>query len=130
MGQTEVVHDNLNPEFIETVETQYHFETMERFRVEVYDCDNAGNINDLSAHDFIGGLDFTLHEVVTARDSKATKAIINEKKNGETGQIIISSEEIKSKGNSTNVVLELSASELPDMSGRRFFIVYKNQGNN
>eukprot|EP00351_Strombidinopsis_sp_SopsisLIS2011_P006562 CAMPEP_0116888362 /NCGR_PEP_ID=MMETSP0463-20121206/23334_1 /TAXON_ID=181622 /ORGANISM="Strombidinopsis sp, Strain SopsisLIS2011" /LENGTH=103 /DNA_ID=CAMNT_0004552951 /DNA_START=243 /DNA_END=554 /DNA_ORIENTATION=+ len=103
---------------------------MERFRVEVYDCDNAGNINDLSAHDFIGGLDFTLHEVVTARDSKATKAIINEKKNGETGQIIISSEEIKSKGNSTNVVLELSASELPDMSGRRFFIVYKNQGNN
>jgi len=27
------------------------------------------------------------------------------------------------------VVLELEASELPDMSGRRFFIVYKNLGN-
>lgn len=58
---------------------------MERFRVEVYDCDDSANLNDLSSHDFIGGLDFTLHEVVTARDSKAIKAIINEKKNGETG---------------------------------------------
>jgi len=26
-------------------------------------------------------------------------------------------------------MLELSASELPDISGRRFFIVYKNLGN-
>lgn len=96
IGQTEVVKDNLNPEFIQTVETQYHFETMERFRVEVYDCDDTADINNFSAHDFIGGLDFTLHEVVTARDSTATKTLINEKKGSETGQIIISSEEIKS----------------------------------
>jgi len=67
----------------------YHFEALEKFRVEVYDCDDGQDLNNYSQHDFLGGLDFTLHEVVTARDSTATKALFNEKKSSEMGQIII-----------------------------------------
>ena len=47
----------------------FHFEQNERFKVEVYDSDNdKQHANDLAAQDFIGELELSMHEVVTARD--------------------------------------------------------------
>lgn len=34
----------------------------------IYDVDDFNNINSFEKHDFIGELEFTLHEVVTMRD--------------------------------------------------------------
>ena len=85
----------LNPEFIQTIETQYHFEAMEKFMVKVFDADDKVHQSDFSQHDFIGYTEFTLHEIVTARDSMATRTLVNSAKSGSRGSIIISSEEIK-----------------------------------
>lgn len=38
------------------------------YKVLIYDVDDFTNLNNYEHHDFIGGLEFTLHEVVTMRD--------------------------------------------------------------
>lgn len=50
------------------VSAEYHFEQQEKFKVEVYDVDDDKQINNLKAHDFIGRIEFELHEVITSRD--------------------------------------------------------------
>ena len=40
LGQTEVIHDNLNPEFVKKIIVDYHFEETEWYKIEVYDEDD------------------------------------------------------------------------------------------
>ena len=69
IGKTEVIHDNLNPEFVKKILVDFHFEQTEMFKVEVYDSDDdSQQVRKLENHDYIGALEFKLHEVVTARD--------------------------------------------------------------
>lgn len=68
IGMTEVISDNLSPQWVKSFDVQYHFEQRENFKVEVYDVDDLVNVTTLSNHDFVGSLEFTIHEVVTARD--------------------------------------------------------------
>ena len=74
IGTTEVIHDNLNPEFVKKIIVDYHFEETEWYKIEVYDEDDQeARKTNLRAgqhgvgHDFIGSIEFKLHEVVTAR---------------------------------------------------------------
>ena len=46
------------------IETEYYFEKQEIFKVEVYDVDSQNEIN---TQDFLGRLEFSLHEVVTSQ---------------------------------------------------------------
>lgn len=64
IGQTELINDNLNPQWVTKIETEYYFEKQEIFKVEVYDVDNDNEIN---TQDFLGRLEFSLHEVVTSQ---------------------------------------------------------------
>ena len=40
MGQTEIIHDNLNPKWVTKIMIDFHFEQSEKFKVQVYDSDN------------------------------------------------------------------------------------------
>lgn len=40
IGQTETIHDTLNPNFVTKITVDYYFEQQERFKVEIYDIDN------------------------------------------------------------------------------------------
>ena len=40
IGHTEIIHDNLNPQFVKKILVDYHFEEQEFFKVEVYDSDD------------------------------------------------------------------------------------------
>ena len=68
LGMTEVIMDNLNPQWVKSFDVQYHFEKRENFKVEVYDVDDEKNVNNLAGHDFAGSIEFSVHEVVTCRD--------------------------------------------------------------
>lgn len=68
LGKTEVIMDNLNPKWVKSFDVQYHFEKRETYKVEIYDIDDFDNLDHYHKHDFIGSLEFALHEVVTARD--------------------------------------------------------------
>ena len=62
---TEVVMDNLNPVWVKQIDVQYNFEVREQYKVEVYDVDDFNNLTNFTSHDFVGSLEFSLHEVVT-----------------------------------------------------------------
>ena len=46
-GQTECVLDNLNPEFVATIDVAYHFEENQKFLLEVYDADDMNQLQNL-----------------------------------------------------------------------------------
>lgn len=79
-GRTEVIMDNLSPKFVKSFQVEYRFEETQTFKVEVYDVDDFSENAPLEKHDFIGDLEFKLHEVVTKMDQKLTKPLQNLKR--------------------------------------------------
>ena len=77
IGMTEVISDNLNPQWVKSFDVQYHFEKRENFKVEVYDVDDMNNLNNFAGHDYAGGCEFSVHEVVTCRDQTLERNLEN-----------------------------------------------------
>lgn len=44
---TECIQDNLNPDFVQTIEVDFFFEETQKFILEVYDKDNETQITNL-----------------------------------------------------------------------------------
>lgn len=63
-----MIHDNLSPSWVTKIAVQYNFEKNDVFKIEVFDIDDDTDINNTKAHDPLGVLEFTLHEVVTCVD--------------------------------------------------------------
>lgn len=57
--------DNLNPNFITSFLVEYKFEERQKFMVKIYDVDDFTPGAPLENHDFVGEVEFMLHEVVT-----------------------------------------------------------------
>lgn len=47
LGSTECIQDTLNPEFVEIIEVDFFFEETQKFVLEVYDADDATQIQNL-----------------------------------------------------------------------------------
>ncbi|XP_074644535.1 copine-8-like isoform X2 [Tubulanus polymorphus] len=62
-GRTEIIWDNLNPDFVKKFVLNYFFEEQQRLKFELYDVDSKSH--DLSKHDFLGSMECTLGEIVT-----------------------------------------------------------------
>ena len=77
IGVTEVIMDNLNPTWVKNFEVQYHFEGRDFYKVDVYDVDDTSNVMNLQGHDYIGSLEFSIHEVVRSRDGVMAKPLVN-----------------------------------------------------
>lgn len=60
--------DNLNPNFVKGFQVDYKFEERQKFKIEAYDVDDFSQNAPLSGHDYIGEVEFMLHEIVTSRD--------------------------------------------------------------
>jgi hypothetical protein len=81
-------------------------------------------LNKFEGHDHVGGLEFTLHEVVTGRDQKLERPLVNNtRKEAKSGTIIITGEE-KGANNSEEIMFKPRAT-LSSNSGMCFFIVMK-----
>lgn len=46
-GQTEVVLDNLNPQFVSTIDVAFAFEENQQFLLEVFDADDMNQLHNL-----------------------------------------------------------------------------------
>ena len=66
IGMTEMIADNLNPEFVQPVVTNYFFEDQQNMLVEVYDCDDATQLNNLNKQDLVGFAEFPLAKVLSS----------------------------------------------------------------
>ncbi len=89
--RTECIQNTLNPEWVTKVQVTYMFEEQQHIRFDVYDLDSKSNR--LDDHDFLGGINTTLGQIVSA--GKVVMDLLHpEHSNGSAGQIIISCEEL------------------------------------
>ena len=118
--------DSLNPEWVKSFDLNYKFEEQQFFKAVVYDVDDFQNIYNFEKHDFIGEVEFNLHEIVTAKDQIYIKQIYKQKRDA---VIEIIGEEQVQNDKSQQQILMIPVLELPIKSKYKgkvlFFIIYK-----
>merc|ERR1712020_638345 len=62
--RTEKIENTLNPDFAKKIQINYCFEEQQHLKFEMYDVDSHSN--KLSDHDFIGSVQTTLGQIVSA----------------------------------------------------------------
>ncbi|XP_061522206.1 LOW QUALITY PROTEIN: copine-3-like [Phycodurus eques] len=111
VGRTEKIMNCLNPNFSKTFVIDYHFETVQKLRFEVYDIDDNVSSSLLNA-DFLGELECTLGQVVSSRNLKKP-LVMKDKRPAGAGTITIRAEE---RTDNRVVRLEVAARQLDKKS--------------
>ncbi|KAJ3603299.1 hypothetical protein NHX12_031041 [Muraenolepis orangiensis] len=106
VGRTEKVNNCESPAFSQRLNVDYHFETVQKVKLGVYDIDNKSV--DLKDDDFLGGVELTLGQIVASKTLTRPLQLKNGKPAGK-GTITVTAEEVKDK---RAVVLELEAKGL------------------
>nr|KAG5706039.1 hypothetical protein BaRGS_028148 [Batillaria attramentaria] len=92
VGRTEVINDNLNPDFARKFIMSYLFEESQKLKFEIYDVDSPSHR--LDQHDFLGSMEITLGEIVGSPGSKLEKPLRGPAR--DNGKIILRVEELGS----------------------------------
>ena len=66
INRTEMVKNTLNPDFTKMIRMEYHFETRQKIRFDVYDVDTTPT-SPLEDHDFVGSAEILLSDIITKR---------------------------------------------------------------
>lgn len=126
LGNTEVIADSLNPEFVKEVDVDYFFEQQQSLRVDVYDADDATNLYDLKKHDFIGSFQFNLGKLCSSRNQEL-EAPLENKTRKKSGSIKIMAQEKKSDYGKTQATFKLAA-KLKKQCANTFLTINKWKG--
>lgn len=91
-GRTEVIWNNLNPDFAKKFVIDYYFEERQELKFEIYDidCDSPS----LHKHDFLGRMEVSLGEIVSAHGFQVERQLYSGGKS--CGKIIFVTEEVLS----------------------------------
>ncbi|GAB1598493.1 copine-8-like isoform X3 [Argonauta hians] len=89
-GRTEIIWNNLNPDFVKKFIIHYFFEESQKLKFEIYDVDSKSA--SLDKHDFLGKLECTLAEIMIA--NRFVKRLHGPKR--DSGVIIVNAEELSS----------------------------------
>jgi hypothetical protein len=113
LGQTEVIWDNLNPDFIKSFTLNYYFEEQTFLLFQVFDAniENGKEVKGLQ----LGETQCTLGEIAGARGQKIIKTLTLPEEKRSKGNLIIRMEEVSSE-NSDEVSVEFKAKGLTDGS--------------
>lgn len=102
-GRTEVIWNNLNPEWITFFTIMYVFEIKQELKFCVYDVDD--NKTDLKKQKLIGEVETDLASIVTSE--KATELQLNIRKSNENrGTLIITPEQVENCSSMVNLQIE------------------------
>lgn len=105
VGETEVIQDNLNPDFKKTIEAFYQFEVNQSVKIEVVDSDGG------SKSELIGSVETTMGSLVGSKDFTYTANLSKAGSKATTGQVICKIVPIKQSD--TEIILRLGARGLP-----------------
>lgn len=86
-GRTEIIKDNLNPNFTKTFQYDYIFETQQHIKFDVIDIDDA------KSFDFIGSAATTIGNIVGSKNQILVLDLLG-KDNKKNGKIIIKAEKV------------------------------------
>ena len=76
LGQTELIHNNLNPQWLTKILVSYNFERNDKYRLEVHDVVDQTKINNMNSNEALGYLEFTIHEVVTSPNQLMKRRLV------------------------------------------------------
>ncbi|XP_059090239.1 copine-8-like [Tigriopus californicus] len=128
VGRTEVIKNNLSPEWQTKFIVNYSFEERQEVKFEVYDWDQDSR--NLSAHDFLGRCQTTLGQIVAASGHQFT-AVLQDSPGRATSHIFITTEELGA--NKEVAYIQLAAENLDKMDffGKSdpFFVISKGFSN-
>jgi hypothetical protein len=110
MDQTEVMKNNLNPDFEKNFLVSYYFERHQYFKFEVVDSNNIGGNLDM-----IGIVETTLGAIVGAKQQTFIAELKKPGSTSKRGQIIIRADSVKESN--MDVALQISARNLPNTAG-------------
>ena len=113
MGQTEVIWDNLNPDFIRSFTLNYYFEEQSYLMFKVFDAnlENGKEVKGLQ----LGEAQCTLGEIAGSKGQKIIKTLFLPGEKRSKGNLIVRMEEVASE-NSDEVSISFAAKGLQDGS--------------
>ena len=91
IDRTEMIKDSLNPEFTKMIRMEYHFETRQKIKFEVYDVD-VSPVGSLDGNDYIGYAEILLSDIITERRCHYVEELAYKDKKGR-GTIFVVCEE-------------------------------------
>ncbi|CAD8128603.1 unnamed protein product [Paramecium sonneborni] len=104
MGRTEIIQDNLNPNFAKTFIIEYYFECQQPLKFVCNDDDGNGKF------DFIGSAETTLANIAGARDQLVMLNLTNGQK--KTGILVIRADQVRMIND--KIIMQLSANNIPN----------------
>eukprot|EP00127_Corallochytrium_limacisporum_P005789 Clim_evm7s211 gene=Clim_evmTU7s211 len=121
LGRTEMVKDNLNPEFKKEVLVDYRFEEIQHMRFLVVDVDKEGGT--VREQDYLGERLVTLSEIICCPNSKARYMLMKPGKGknddaGKRGHITIHAHEVKNVAYTVHMLLTGSGLDKKDTFGK------------
>ncbi|CAG9334743.1 unnamed protein product [Blepharisma stoltei] len=126
VDRTEVIWNNLNPDFVKSFKFPFQFEEQKYFQFKVYHAgdDNAKIEND----NFIGEAECSLGEIIGSQGQQLIKTLKLPGKHESRGNIILRTEEVSA--NKDMVCIEMGARGLKDISSlfgtfKPFFCISK-----
>ncbi|CAH0476660.1 unnamed protein product [Peronospora belbahrii] len=116
LGKTEAKKNELNPTWIKLFILEFHFESIQQLKVEVYDQDSSSP-GKLKEQDFIGKAEFTLGQLMGAPGQSGSFLLTREKSTTvkHQGTLLVKAEEVKAS--SEAVRLRFCATGLANMDG-------------
>jgi len=108
IGQTEMIQDSLNPEFVTEISAKYMFEEQQSMLVEVYDIDDANQINNLSKQEIVGSVQFMLGTLCSSKNQELVLPIDSSVRKN-SGKITIMAEEKKENLNTKTAKMQIGA---------------------
>ena len=112
-GFTEVIENNLNPDFVKNFELPYMFEEHQYLKFRVYDSDD-GTVS-AKHQNFIGETECTIGEIVGSQGQQLIKTLKSGNNRGNAGCLVLRCEQVTE--NNDNIIMQLSAKGLEDTSG-------------
>eukprot|EP01129_Flabellula_baltica_P010468 TRINITY_DN4429_c0_g1_i1.p1 TRINITY_DN4429_c0_g1~~TRINITY_DN4429_c0_g1_i1.p1 ORF type:complete len:448 (-),score=111.47 TRINITY_DN4429_c0_g1_i1:395-1738(-) len=91
LGRTEMIKNNLNPNFQTRIRVDYYFEEVQMMKFTIADIDHP--VETLAGQDIIGEVILPLSDIVGSRSQQATRNIVHPVRN-KSGKLIVTAEEI------------------------------------
>jgi len=105
--KTEMISDNLNPNFTKSFILDYYFEVKQKLKFEIIDIDGPNQ------SEFVGEVHTTLGEIIGSKNNTAIFDIIA--KGNKTGKLVVTFEKVAR--NASSVFLEFNGHELKNVEG-------------
>ncbi|XP_002128214.2 copine-3 isoform X1 [Ciona intestinalis] len=106
-GRTEMILNNLNPQFAKTILLDYYFEEVQKLKIAVFDIDDASQ--NLGQADFLGEIETTLGHIVSHGSINENLKLVDKRHAGK-GTITVTAEE--QSGSKEVATVSFSANKL------------------